>query len=224
MPAGLDDWDRIWARRDGIPRSSSPGCSSVVRLHLGPRSTSCARSRGSPRQISMSTGGQRPRRAGAGLPAVAALHRLRPPRPAAAVRLHEHPPVPHRPGQLRAHQAAPAAAGDGRRDGRTRESPPCRPATCSPAPTGTSTSSRTTSGCTAGRHVPEGGAARPEDARRQRRQGRSADHRLRRMRAARGDERGAGRGRARRSCRRRAAAVTRTSTRSTPTVRRPTRR
>ena len=24
MPAGLDDWERIWARRDGIPRVHAP--------------------------------------------------------------------------------------------------------------------------------------------------------------------------------------------------------
>lgn len=35
MPAGLDDWDRIWARRRGIPRIHAPRLLEVVRLMLG---------------------------------------------------------------------------------------------------------------------------------------------------------------------------------------------
>ena len=37
MPAGLDDWDRIWARRDSIPTIVEPRLLDVVRLHLGPQ-------------------------------------------------------------------------------------------------------------------------------------------------------------------------------------------
>lgn len=35
MPAGLDDWDRIWSRREGIPTIVEPRLLEVVRLHLG---------------------------------------------------------------------------------------------------------------------------------------------------------------------------------------------
>lgn len=35
MPAGLDDWDRIWARRDGIPVIHAPRLLEVVRMMLG---------------------------------------------------------------------------------------------------------------------------------------------------------------------------------------------
>lgn len=34
MPAGLDDWDRIWSRRDGIPVIHAPRLRNVVRLML----------------------------------------------------------------------------------------------------------------------------------------------------------------------------------------------
>lgn len=37
MPAGLDDWDRVWARRDTIPTIVEPRLLDVVRLHLGPQ-------------------------------------------------------------------------------------------------------------------------------------------------------------------------------------------
>lgn len=37
MPAGLDDWDRIWARRESIPTVVEPRLLEVVRLHLGPQ-------------------------------------------------------------------------------------------------------------------------------------------------------------------------------------------
>lgn len=39
MPAGLDDWDRIWARRPTIPSIDEPRLLDVVRLHLGPQVT-----------------------------------------------------------------------------------------------------------------------------------------------------------------------------------------
>lgn len=32
MPTGLDDWERIWARRDGIPRIHAPRLRQVVRM------------------------------------------------------------------------------------------------------------------------------------------------------------------------------------------------
>ena len=35
MPAGLDDWDRIWKRRDSIPLIVEPRLLRVVRMHLG---------------------------------------------------------------------------------------------------------------------------------------------------------------------------------------------
>ena len=37
MPAGLDDWERIWQRRDSIPTIVEPRLLAVVRLHLGPQ-------------------------------------------------------------------------------------------------------------------------------------------------------------------------------------------
>lgn len=37
MPAGLDDWDRIWRRRESIPTITEPRLLDVVRLHLGPQ-------------------------------------------------------------------------------------------------------------------------------------------------------------------------------------------
>lgn len=35
MPSGLDDWDRIWSRRDGIPSIHAPALLEVVRMLLG---------------------------------------------------------------------------------------------------------------------------------------------------------------------------------------------
>jgi hypothetical protein len=35
MPAGLDDWERIWARRDGIPRVHAPRLLDLARVMLG---------------------------------------------------------------------------------------------------------------------------------------------------------------------------------------------
>ncbi|WP_245993291.1 DUF1998 domain-containing protein [Xylanimonas allomyrinae] len=37
MPAGLDDWDRIWERRAGIPSLHAPRLLDAVRTHLGPQ-------------------------------------------------------------------------------------------------------------------------------------------------------------------------------------------
>lgn len=37
MPAGLDDWEAIWRRRDHVPIILEPRLLNVVRLHLGPQ-------------------------------------------------------------------------------------------------------------------------------------------------------------------------------------------
>lgn len=37
MPAGLDDWETIWNRRDYVPSILEPRLLNVVRLHLGPQ-------------------------------------------------------------------------------------------------------------------------------------------------------------------------------------------
>jgi hypothetical protein len=37
MPAGLDDWEPIWQRRESIPTIVEPRLLNVVRLHLGPQ-------------------------------------------------------------------------------------------------------------------------------------------------------------------------------------------
>jgi len=37
MPAGLDDWEPIWRRRDSVPTILEPRLLNVVRLHLGPQ-------------------------------------------------------------------------------------------------------------------------------------------------------------------------------------------
>lgn len=37
MPTGLDDWELIWARRDGIPRVHAPRLLEAVRTMLGPQ-------------------------------------------------------------------------------------------------------------------------------------------------------------------------------------------
>lgn len=36
MPAGLDDWERIWARRSGVPQIHAPRLLDAVRTFLGP--------------------------------------------------------------------------------------------------------------------------------------------------------------------------------------------
>src|SRR3954468_13313396 len=35
MPAGLDDWEPIWKRRDKIPSIIEPRLLNVIRMHLG---------------------------------------------------------------------------------------------------------------------------------------------------------------------------------------------
>ena len=37
MPSGLDDWDRVWKRRGGIPAVHAPRLLEVVRMMLGPQ-------------------------------------------------------------------------------------------------------------------------------------------------------------------------------------------
>jgi len=37
MPAGLDDWDRIWARREHVPTIEEPRLLDAVRTHVGPQ-------------------------------------------------------------------------------------------------------------------------------------------------------------------------------------------
>jgi hypothetical protein len=37
MPAGLDDWEPIWRRREHVPTIEEPRLLNVVRLHLGPQ-------------------------------------------------------------------------------------------------------------------------------------------------------------------------------------------
>ena len=109
MPTGLDDWDRIWNRREGPaadPRAAAAG--------RGPDAPALPRRPASPAPVAaeadqLQQRGQRPRRPVPRVPAVAALHRVRHARPAVAVRLHQHPPVPHRPGLLRARQVHRAA-------------------------------------------------------------------------------------------------------------------
>ncbi len=43
MPGGYDDWDRIWARRDGAPTISAPALLDVVQLLLGHQVTELRR-------------------------------------------------------------------------------------------------------------------------------------------------------------------------------------
>lgn len=37
MPAGLDDWERIWARRGSVPTVHAPRLLDAVKVHLGPQ-------------------------------------------------------------------------------------------------------------------------------------------------------------------------------------------
>ena len=57
MPAGLDDWDRIWARRDGIPTIHAPRLRDVVRLMLKSPNAQLRPFPWQPKKISMSTDG-----------------------------------------------------------------------------------------------------------------------------------------------------------------------
>ena len=57
MPAGLDDWDRIWSRRDGIPTIHAPRLRDVVRLMLKSPNAQLRPFPWQPKKISMSTEG-----------------------------------------------------------------------------------------------------------------------------------------------------------------------
>lgn len=37
MPAGLDDWERVWARRGSVPTVHAPRLLDAVKVHLGPQ-------------------------------------------------------------------------------------------------------------------------------------------------------------------------------------------
>lgn len=50
IPAGLDNWEPIWKRGEFSPAIVEPRVLEVVRLHLGLKSTACARSRGGRRR------------------------------------------------------------------------------------------------------------------------------------------------------------------------------
>jgi hypothetical protein len=57
MPAGLDDWEPIWKRRQFIPTIIEPRLLDVVRLHLGPQVDALRPFPWQPRRGSMSTEG-----------------------------------------------------------------------------------------------------------------------------------------------------------------------
>jgi hypothetical protein len=57
MPSGLDDWDRIWARRDGIPMIRAPRLREVVRMLLRSPDVQLRPCPWQPKKISLSTEG-----------------------------------------------------------------------------------------------------------------------------------------------------------------------
>ncbi len=58
MPTGLDDWDRIWSRRDGNPQViQAPRLRDVVRKHLGSRDVQLRPHPWQPKRISFSSEG-----------------------------------------------------------------------------------------------------------------------------------------------------------------------
>lgn len=57
MPAGLDDWEPIWKRRETIPTIPEPRLLNVVRLHLGPQVDSLRPFPWQPKKGSISTEG-----------------------------------------------------------------------------------------------------------------------------------------------------------------------
>ncbi len=57
MPAGLDDWEPIWKRREHIPTIVEPRLLKVVQLHLGPQVTSLRPYPWQPKLSSMSKEG-----------------------------------------------------------------------------------------------------------------------------------------------------------------------
>jgi len=93
MPTGLDDWDRIWNRRDGDPPTiHAPRLRDAVRKHMRSRDVQLRPFPWQPKQRTYSTEGNVPRRARPRVPAVATLHRLRHARPGVPVRVRQHPP------------------------------------------------------------------------------------------------------------------------------------
>ena len=192
MPAGLDDWDRIWRRRDGIPHIHAPRLRDVVRLLLRSPDVQLRPHPWQPKKNVHSTEGN-----DLGVPARVFPQWLRctgcdmlgGARP---VRLPQHPPVPHRPGLFRArevHRPWPARQG-GPPSRRTRSLPAglCRrPSRRVPLrPLGAPRAA-----------VRRGGVPGVEDGRPHGRQGCLRGDRMCVLQAAQADERGAGRGRAR---------------------------
>jgi len=57
MPTGLDDWDRIWRRRDGIPQIRAPRLREVVAKLLRSRDVQLRPHPWQPKKISLSTEG-----------------------------------------------------------------------------------------------------------------------------------------------------------------------
>ena len=57
MPAGLDDWEPIWKRREVVPTILEPRLLNVVRLHLGPQVDALRPFPWQPKRGSMSTEG-----------------------------------------------------------------------------------------------------------------------------------------------------------------------
>lgn len=57
MPAGLDDWETIWKRRDHIPSIVEPRLLNVVRLHLGPQVDALRPFPWQPKRMGMSSEG-----------------------------------------------------------------------------------------------------------------------------------------------------------------------
>lgn len=57
MPAGLDDWERIWSRRDGVPTIHAPRLLDVVRMRLGPQVNELRPFPSQPKTLSLSREG-----------------------------------------------------------------------------------------------------------------------------------------------------------------------
>lgn len=57
MPAGLDDWDPIWRRREHVPIILEPRLLNVVRLHLGPQIDALRPFPWQPKRMGMSSEG-----------------------------------------------------------------------------------------------------------------------------------------------------------------------
>ena len=57
MPAGLDDWDRIWNRRDGIPKIRAPRLREIVRMMLRSPDVQLRPHPWQPKKISLSNEG-----------------------------------------------------------------------------------------------------------------------------------------------------------------------